>query len=144
VKAVVDSNILVAATVPGPYSAAAARQLELWIQEDTVLFAPALWVYEAVSALRKFVVYKDLSKERERTLLSALLAIRVEGVPATEGLHQGALEWARRLDHFVAYDSAFLALAEYLEAPFWSADRKLVRRLRGMGVDWVYDVTEAS
>lgn len=38
----------------------------------------------------------------------------------------------------MAYDAAFLAIAEAEGAEFWTADRKLAVAAKGLGLDWVH------
>jgi predicted nucleic acid-binding protein len=45
--------------------------------------------------------------------------------------------WAERLGQMTTYDAQYLALSERLGAPFWTADRKLYRRCKDIGVGWV-------
>ena len=58
-------------------------------------------------------------------------------MPATLELHRNSLEWANLIGQTVAYDSAYLALAEKLELEFWTADRTLAEGARASGAPWV-------
>jgi predicted nucleic acid-binding protein len=139
-RLVVDANVLVALAVPTAASARATELVDEWLTSEVALFAPSLWSYEAVSAIRKFVASGGLSQEGAFTAVAHLLSIEIQDVPATEDLHRKALIWAARFNDFVAYDPAYLALAEHLEAPFWTADSKLARKARALGIDWVHDL----
>ena len=57
-------------------------------------------------------------------------------------LCERAFDWATRLNQLPVYDSFFLALAEKLDAEFWTADRRLVNGARQVGVEWVHWVGE--
>ena len=139
-RVVLDANLLVALAVPTDYSERAAAEMNRWLERGVDLFAPVLWSYEAVSSLRKFVAAGQLRRDEADVALDQLLAFDVQDVAPTVELHQRALIWAERLQDFVAYDSAYLALAEQLDAPFWTADRKLAKRLRALGFNRVHDV----
>jgi predicted nucleic acid-binding protein len=141
-KLVIDANILVSLAIPTPVSARAAEMLDGWLSSEVELFSPSLWSYEAVSAIRKLVSSGGLSQEEAFAAVSHILSLGIQDIPATEELHRKALTWAERLKSFVAYDPAYLALAEQLDAPFWTADGKLARKAKALGVDWIYDVSE--
>lgn len=138
---VVDSNVLMAQAIDMAYSAVARSRFRDWLDSGTILAAPALWQYEAASALRKLTSRRELTSEQAHRILDRLYTLGVESVAPTPELQRSALNWAERLGRSKAYDSAYLAVAERLEAPFWSADRHLVRNARALGFDWVHDAT---
>jgi predicted nucleic acid-binding protein len=115
VKIVVDSNVLVALVIPIDYSAKAAEKLATWLESEVSLFAPALWGYEAVSAIRKFVAAGKLETSEAFAAVQKILEFDVHTVSATNELHRAALGWAERLNDLVAYDPAYLAVAEHLD-----------------------------
>ena len=143
-KLVVDANVVLALVVPTPYSQAAATKYERWIEAEAELVAPIIWSYEAVSVVRKLASLGHLEDEAAAATVSRLLTIGPLAVHPTEFLHLKALEWARRLRQHVAYDAAYLALAEHLETELWTADRKLARNARSLGVEWVRDIAGAE
>lgn len=143
-KIVIDANVLVALAVPMTSSARAAERLDGWLKAGAELFAPALWSYEAVSAIRKFVAAGALQQEEAFVAVSHFLAIGIQDIAPSEDLHRKALIWADRLADFVAYDPAYLATAESMNAPFWTADGKLVKKVRALGVDWIHDISETE
>ena len=140
---VVDSNVLVALVIPIDYSEQASDKMDSWLAADADLVSPAFWSYEAVSAIRKYVASGKLTGEEARYAVSNLTDLGIREVPATRELHHKALTWAERLQDFVAYDPAYLALAEALEVDFWSADSKLVRKVKALGIGWVHDIIES-
>lgn len=139
---VVDANVLAALVVPTEYSSQASEKMDGWLADDADLVSPALWSYEAVSAIRKYVASGTLTEQEAQDAVSDLLDLGIRDIRATGELHRKALTWAERLKDFVAYDAAYLALAETLDVPFWTADSKLARKMKALGVDWVHDITE--
>jgi predicted nucleic acid-binding protein len=135
VTIVVDANLLVALVIPTDYSSQASEKLDGWLSTEADLVSPALWSYEAVSAIRKSVASGVLTGQEARNAVADLLDLGIRDIWATGELHQKTLAWAERLKDFVAYDAAYLALAETLAVPFWTADSKLVRKVKALGID---------
>lgn len=139
-RVVIDANLAVALVVPLPYSEPAVQQMETWQEQGTELFTPVLWGYEVVSSLRQAIVAGALSVGQAEEAVMALLDLGVQQVSPTSELYRQSLEWAHRLDQRVAYDGAYLALAEHLAAEFWTADARLASRVRQLGVTWVRQI----
>ncbi|HLF89629.1 MAG TPA: type II toxin-antitoxin system VapC family toxin [Anaerolineales bacterium] len=137
---VVDANLFLSQILPLPYSNQAAAQLEVWKIELAHLMAPVLWEYEIASGLRRAVSERLLSPEEAETALETLFEMDVETIRPTPALHRRAFRWAARLQQNKAYDGQYLALAEELGAVFWSADKRLVNRMRQLGINWVYGI----
>lgn len=134
---VIDANVAVALTVALPYSQSALRRFDAWVRESAELYAPLLWEYEVVSALRRMTTLGILPPAAAESALGGLLSLPVERVPPEPGIHRAALQWADRLGHSVAYDAQYLALAERLGATLWTADKRLVGRAQQLDARWV-------
>ena len=80
---------------------------------------------------------RALTAERGHRVVDDLLALGVELVPSSPQQCHRALDWAERLGQARAYDATYLALAEELDAEFWTADRRLANAARHAGADWV-------
>ena len=89
------------------------------ISAEATLHAPHLLDLEVAQALRRFEKTGHLGPERARGALQDLSEMPVERYP-----HNALLPriWALR-GNATAYDAAYLALAEALEAPLLTADR---------------------
>ena len=134
---VIDANVALALILPLPYSQPATQQFERWKRARLILHVPSLWSYEVVSGLRKAVFDRVISPEAAQESLRSLWALNVVQTPPDPGLTLDALRWADRLGRRVAYDAAYLALAEQLGVEFWTADGALARNAQQMGVLWV-------
>ena len=134
----VDTNIIVAQVIPLDYSAQASQLLTGWFERNEELLASVLWSYEITSALRKAAVVMSLSAEQINQALDDVLALGIREVSPTAVLHHSALAWAAKLGQTVAYDAAFLVLAESIGADFWTADRRLATLCQGLGLAWVH------
>lgn len=136
-KIVPDSNIIAAQVLPLSYSEAATRCFEQWIEQDAELIVPALAMYEIVSVLRKSMVVMGLSIAEAERALQALARLELREVAFTPELGARSFYWAEQLGQTVAYDAAFLSVAEAEGAELWTADRKLVVAAKGLGLEWV-------
>lgn len=141
---VIDANITVALFINLPYSPQSEQLFRLWRMQDVSLRAPALWPAEVVSALRKMVSVGQVSSDDARLALASLDLFQIQVVVPDSRLLDLSFVWAGRLKQTVAYDAQYIALAESLSAEFWTADRKLLKDLKRLGLPWVHGVEEVS
>jgi predicted nucleic acid-binding protein len=109
---------------------------QLWGELDRngiKIHAPRLWVYEVTSIIRKLVVSKKISREFGRESLSLLLDSNIQFVDDNNDLVLAAYRWAVRLEKEVVNDCFYIALAEQMDADFWSTDKRLINRLKEIG-----------
>lgn len=135
--AVIDANFGVALVRLMPYSAACRTLIEQWIRQKTMVAVPALWDYEVVSALHWLQGRKELAREAAQAGIDLLFRLNLLHVPLDRDLALAAMDWAERLGQGQAYDAQYLALAERLNAEFYTADKKLFHRCQQMGVSFV-------
>jgi predicted nucleic acid-binding protein len=143
-RIVLDANLGVALIIPLPYSDAAAGKWLSWETNRFNLYAPVLWEYEVVSALRKAVVAGLIQANQIESALKRLLILGVEEVSPDVELHRSALLWSERIGQPVTYDGQYLALAELLKADMWTADKRLVDALKDHQLPWLHWIGEAS
>lgn len=137
---VVDANLAVWAIVPVVAPVDAIGLFADWHRQGLRLVAPALWLAECASAVRRSVYSGALSEEEGRTALEDLFALEVETLPLTLQQTRSALEWAERLRQAQAYDGFYLALAQELGAEFWTGNRRLAQGAQQAGAGWVHAV----
>ncbi|MGY1833179.1 type II toxin-antitoxin system VapC family toxin [Geodermatophilus sp. SYSU D01180] len=116
---VVDSSAVVAALVDGGPDGAWARAG----LRGEVLAAPAHLHVEVSNVLRRAVLAQRLGRD------AAALAHRdLVDLPVTTFPYEplGERVWALH-PTVTAYDAAYVALAEELDAPLWTLDRRLAR-----------------
>jgi predicted nucleic acid-binding protein len=121
--------------LPGSLQPTLQAQMNAWQGKETPLFVPTLWRYEVRSTLAKSVHFLQLTAETANMLLDLALDLDISVVAPEESLCKNALRWTYRLKRASAYDSFYLALAESLNAEFWTADRKLAN---AVDKDWIH------
>lgn len=88
---------------------------------EFVLSAPQLIDLEVAQALRRYAMSEEISFNRARMALEHLSQLDLHRYG-----HQVLLPRIWELRHnLTAYDAAYVALAEGLEVPLWTRDRKL-------------------
>jgi predicted nucleic acid-binding protein len=99
----------------------AAAAVEARLFGGDTLHAPHLLDLEVTQVLRRYERAGELSSRRAREALEDLAAFRIERYP-----HHLFLErvWSLRANA-TAYDACYLALAEALDAPLLTMDRRL-------------------
>lgn len=101
----------------------APRIRERMATEDDNLHVPHLFEIEVVNVLRRYALIHELSERRSAELLEDLTTMRITRYPHTALLSR---VWGLR-DNVTAYDAAYIALAETLEAPLLTTDARLAR-----------------
>jgi predicted nucleic acid-binding protein len=119
VTVVVDASAIVAALVDaGPDGEWATTEL---LRED--LAAPHLMPVEAANILRRAVIAGDLSVDVATLAHDDLARLRVELFPYEPHAER---VWELR-DNLTAYDAWYVAVAEALDVPMITLDRRVAR-----------------
>ncbi len=115
---VVDASALLEVLLRTP--AAPALDKRLFAPRQT-LHAPHLLDVEVAQVLRRYTIGGEIDAERGRMALADLAALRLRRYP-----HDVLLPrvWEFR-NNLTAYDGVYVALAEALDAPLITRDRRL-------------------
>ena len=132
---VIDANIAIYAVLPMPRHEAAISLIERLVQSETLLFAPHLWLSEVATGIRKTAAIIGL--DDETGVLDVALGLPIEVVSEDASLCRDAYRLAKKLQQRAVYDAIYLALAQRLQAQFWTADRKFYNRCRENGLKFV-------
>jgi predicted nucleic acid-binding protein len=99
----------------------AAEEAETWLFGGSTLHAPHLLDLEITQVLRRYVQRGELRSGRAAEALEDLAAFRIERYP-----HHLFIQriWSLR-ENATAYDACYLALAEAIDAPLLTSDRRL-------------------
>jgi len=115
---VIDASALIEAL--GRTNVAPRVAAHILAPEQT-LHAPHIIDLEIVQVLRRWVAAGDITQERGREALADLAAVPLTRYPHVDLLPR---VWELR-GNLTAYDAAYVALAEALDAPLVTRDRRL-------------------
>jgi predicted nucleic acid-binding protein len=122
---VLDASAVVELVLGSPRGATVRARIE---RPDESLHAPHLLDVEVASVLRRYQLSGELTAEEGREALADLAGLDIARYPHAPLLPR---VWELRTA-VTAYDAVYLALAEILEAPLLTLDRRLARA-RGHG-----------
>ncbi len=129
---VVDTSIVLKWVLDEPDSATALALLTRWVNEETLIQAPALLTYEVANALFQRVRKREMTAEKARQALEDVLLPELElnFLEYTE-LSKRALTLAQQYNLSAMYDAHYMALAEYKRCEYWTADTRLCNAVGG-------------
>lgn len=128
--AVLDSGILLATVQLEAHTPHAQALIKTLTAQDVKIAAPALLHYEMVAVSRKWVYRQLATPEAAQKALDTLLAHPVE-LHFDDALLKRGYELATEYNRPTAYDAQYLALAERLSCPLWTADERLFNAITG-------------
>lgn len=139
---VIDANLGIGLVRQMPFSRVFRQKMEQWIHNGVEIAVPGLWDYEVASGLRKLWSQQALNREQAFAGLELIMTLHIVRYSADLNLLRSALRWAEKLGQNKTYDAQYIALAEHLSAEFWSADERLVNRLKDLGAPFVHWIGE--
>jgi len=127
---VVDSNVLIKWFVPEDYSDYALTLMKDHLMGLVEATAPKYALLEFSNAMRKYVVKGLMRRDDALRALQLLLRAHVNFIGIDEELTGEALDYGLT-NQVTVYDSYYVVLARRLGTVAYTADEKLLRRLRG-------------
>ena len=114
----VDASAVLEALLRTPAASAVERRL---FQRSETLHAPHLLDVEVAQVVRRYAANRDIDGERGRMALADLADLPLRRYP-----HDFLLSrvWDLR-NNLTAYDAVYVALAEALDAPLLTCDKRL-------------------
>jgi predicted nucleic acid-binding protein len=139
---VIDASTAIWLVLEGPLTKQVEGLWDGWIRSGERICAPRLWLNEVTSVIHKVFMLKGIGESKAQMALDAALALGVDLYTEDPVLCRNAFRWATLLKQTAAYDGFYLALAEQLDAMFWTADRSLHNQARQAGARWVHRLSE--
>ena len=128
---VVYSNLLVALASGHPRGRRVSQAILDWVNQGIGLHAPELARYEFVNALTRLIAAKAFPSNRIDDAWNDILILPITYHSLTSV--RRTIEMSLALKRQSAYDSAYLALAESLNAELYALDGPLYRNALGQG-----------
>jgi len=115
---VVDASVLIEYVLRTPLADSIGTR---FVEHDESLHAPHIIDLEVAQVIRRFVAREQIDSERGGLAIQNLTSLRITRYPHNELLPR---IWQLR-HNFTAYDAAYIALAEALDAPLLTRDAAL-------------------
>jgi predicted nucleic acid-binding protein len=134
-----DSSVVVKVILDEEQSDLARALYDSLILEQTLIVAPPLLPIEMTNVLRKRMRRENaISLDAAMNLFEVFLALPI-AIHNPPGIHQQALRLADAFELPASYDAHYLALAEFMNCEFWTADQRLWQQVeRGLPfVRWI-------
>jgi predicted nucleic acid-binding protein len=134
---VVDASLALKWVLDEPDSIAAVQLLNSWTNQATKVIAPALLTYEIANTLHRQVIKGKITYDEAKQGLEDIYAT---GILLTflryEDISVRALKFAQDFQLPATYDAHYLALAQYENCGYWTADTRLWNAVKGK-LNWV-------
>lgn len=129
-RTVIDTSFLLKLFLPEEKSDLAHQLWNSWIDDSVEVSAPTLLMFEAASVIRN-KVYRRVVKEDDAAEIIERIKRMDMTLVYTDDLFDAAWEIGVRLKSAALYDCFYLALADLLDAPLWTADKRLYQEVKG-------------
>jgi predicted nucleic acid-binding protein len=126
---VLDSNVLVAMVTRDQRAEAVGRYVKALVEAGEALHAPRLLRYEVANALTRKVVAGEVDIDDAARGWRQIVAMPITLHDLDDG--PGVIEIALKLRRESAYDAAYVALAQGLDAELLTLDGPLARNAVG-------------
>jgi len=139
----VDASLVLLWLLPEELSLQADSLRERWLAEGTQLVAPPLLLAEVPSTLRQAIYRRRITPEEGKEAFTVFLDLELQ-ILQPDGLLTRAWELGGDFNAPRLYDFFYVALAELIGCPLWTADRRLVSLVerRCPWVHWLGEVIE--
>jgi predicted nucleic acid-binding protein len=129
---VIDANALIALIAREPESEIVSSRIASWIREGVELHAPELARYEIANAITRKAAAGEIQATDLSAVWAELDALPIVYHPLADGAD--AMDIALKLDRRSAFDAAYVALAQALDADLWTLDGPLARNAASHGL----------
>ena len=130
----IDASLVVR-LVTDPGDQLVRPQWEQWESDGRRFAAPPLIYFEVTNAIYQYHRHELIGDKSVKLSLEAALSLPIR-IQWDIHLHRNALSLAQHHSLAATYDAHYLALAELLEAEFWTMDRRLFKAV-GTELPWV-------
>ncbi len=107
-----------------------------WLQDGRKIIAPRLLLYEVANAMFQYMRHEILTLSEAGVFFEEIQRFPITLID-DPNLHFQAIVLASRYRLHAAYDAHYLALAQRLNAEFWTCDRRLADKVSKI-FPWVH------
>lgn len=126
---VIDASILAKWFLPGEEDAEIALRIkDDFAQGNVSISLPSLIYYEINNLLKSAVISMRIDPKKAVKIYGDFLDLDFE-IYATKELLKSTLDYAVKYN-ISSYDASYVALAEYLQKPFFTADKNLLDKVK--------------
>ena len=129
---VVDANLIVVIMANDPRASVVESQIQTWLNQGVGLHAPQLLPYEVANSMTRVISSGALPAERLTAEWELISRLPVTYHPM-DILGPQVVQIALQLQRSSAYDAAYIALAQELDAELWTLDGPLARNATSLG-----------
>ena len=133
--AIVDASVVVKWFNVEEFSEDAEYLKEKHLKTEITLVSPVMMVFEVLNALR---YSPDLGANDVKEALTDLLGIQIKLYPVEEWLSEAIL--LAYDQGLTVYDASYIALASHLGCLLYTADTKLLRKVKAANIKHIADL----
>jgi len=122
----VDASVALLWLVYEPLTSTARLLRRHCREQDVLMIAPPLFRPEVTSTIRRWLFTGKVTEDYARDSIRRSLQFPVSLTEAGDALQLRAFDIATLLNRPRAYDSQYLALAEFNQCQLWTADKRFV------------------
>lgn len=135
---VIDASVVAKWLLPDEQDNAAAGRIKEDLVDRTLLVAvPVFIFYEVNNLLKSAALSSRIDIQKAVEAYEGFLNLELS-VYSSKEILKNTLDKAFKLD-ISSYDASYIALAEYLQIPFYTADEKLIKKSESK---WVKNLRE--
>ena len=135
--AIIDASVVVKWFNAEEFSESAEYLKEKHMKAEITLVSPVMMVFEVLNALR---YNPELGADDVNEALNDLLGIQIKLYPVEEWLSEAiSLAYDRGL---TVYDASYIALAGHLGCLLYTADTKLLERVKAANIRHIADLQD--
>ncbi|HEX8931940.1 MAG TPA: type II toxin-antitoxin system VapC family toxin [Patescibacteria group bacterium] len=128
INIIVDTSVIIKWLLPDEKNDIALKIKKNFSEKQLTVSIPHLTYYEIGNVLKTAVKRDRINESIAKKLYNALLDLEFVSY-ATKDLFKLAMSKSLSFD-ISFYDASYLALSEYLQIPFVTADRKLLNKVK--------------
>lgn len=126
----VDASVAIIWLFEETHSETAEAIRKSWYDSEVEMVVPSLFHAEVISTISKHVYFKTITRSEGQEAFSIYWSMVFTVIDGLE-VYRKAWDLTIQNNLPVCYDMYYLAVAELMNCPLWTNDKKLVNSLKG-------------